>query len=194
MRVHRSLTVAALTATVAALMALPLAAQMASRAIPPLPNSGVQPTAPVKVPLALLYVVERTCDDRLRGVGEPNTVDMLGATRGVYLDGYGVVFSAEIGLVSPPPIYPFHQTVTPQEKVQIHEKMVQRLPVLRKAMKEMMHAAAGTLNNIPEAQQIVMAVRLDYMKWEDTSGLPGMILMKADRKSALAGIVQTSEE
>jgi len=32
------------------------------------------------------------------------------------------------------------------------------------------------------------------MKWEDTTGLPAMVLMKADRKSALAGIIQTEEE
>ena len=43
-----------------------------------------------------------------------------------------------------------------------------------------------TLIQIPDNQQIVLAVRLDYLRWEDTMGLPGLIVMRADRRSALA--------
>jgi hypothetical protein len=175
-------------------MALPLSAQMASRAVTPAPAGTQAPLKAVKISVGTLYGIERICDDKLRGIGEPNTVDLLGATRGVYLEGYGTVFSAEISLVTPPAVYPFHPTISKEDMVRQHQKKLERLPVLRTAMKQMLQAAAGALASMPDTQQLVLAVRLDNLKWEDTTGLPGMILMKADRKSALAGIVQTEEE
>jgi hypothetical protein len=182
----------------AALLALPLAAQMASRAVPaaapPAAGGTLQAPGAAKVSVSALYAIERAADDRLRGIGEPNTVDILGATRGIYLDGYGAVFTAEVGLVTPPAIYPFHPTITPQEKAGVHQKKVQRLPVLKTTMREILRAAAASLSGVPDSQQIVLAVRLDYMKWEDTSGLPAMIMLKADRKSALSGTVQAEEQ
>ena len=41
---------------------------------------------------------------------------------------------------------------------------------------------------------VVVAVRLDYLNWEDTSGLPGQILMRADRRSALAGYIEEEQQ
>ncbi len=38
--------------------------------------------------------------------------DLLGTTRGVYLEGYGVVFSAELDLIVTPNLNPFHQSFT----------------------------------------------------------------------------------
>jgi|SRR5579883_50537 len=178
---------------------LPLGAQMASRAVPSAapaaaPATLGAPSVKSKIPISTLYVIERNCDDKLRGIGEPNTVDLLGATRGVYLDGYGTVFSAEISLVTPPAIYPFHPQITPEEKTRQHQKKLERLPVLKTAMQQMMQTAATSLAAMPDGQLIVLAVRLDNMKWEDTSGLPGMLLIKADRKAALAGKFQIEEE
>ena len=76
----------------------------------------------------------------------------------------------------------------------MHQRKVARVPLLKQAMQEMMKTAAMTLIQVPEDQQFVFAVRLDYLKWEDTMGLPGLIVMKADRKSALAGDVQMEEQ
>ncbi len=174
---------------------LPLGAQMASRAVPsPAPGVDRTVTLKVKIPISTLYLIERNCDDKLRGLGEPNTVDLLGATRGVYLDGYGTVFTTELGLVSPPGLSPFHQKITDDEKVQQHKRKLQRLPALKIAMKDMMKAAAAGLSAMPDTQQIVFVVRLDNAKWEDTTGVPSMVLVKADRRSALAGIFQIEEE
>ena len=71
---------------------------------------------------------------------------------------------------------------------------MERLPALQKAMVEMMRTAAGSLGAVPETEQIVVSVRLDYMKWEDTAGLPAMITMRADRKNALAGRITVEEQ
>ena len=59
---------------------------------------------------------------------------------------------------------------------------------------EMVKNFAGTLSQIPDGQQIVVAVRLDYLNWENTSGLPGLIVAKADRRSALGGNIQVQEQ
>jgi hypothetical protein len=181
---------------------LPLGAQMATRAVPaagPAPASSPAPKGAaaregLNIPVSTLYPLERACDDKLRAIGEPNTVDMLGATRGIYLDGYGAVFTSEIGLASAPAIYPFHPTISEAEKKQVHDKMIERLPKLRATMREMVRAIAAGLPAIPDNQLIVVSVRLDYLKWEDTTGLPGIITVKADRKSALSGPVQAEEQ
>ncbi len=76
----------------------------------------------IKPSLISIYNIERAFDDKLRTLGEPNTVDLLGATRGLYLGGYGAVFTAEISLVSPPAIYPFHPVISPAEKAQVHQR------------------------------------------------------------------------
>ena len=42
-------------------------------------------------------------DDRVAHLSARQSVRLLGPTRGIYLDGYGAVFTAEINLVSAPP-------------------------------------------------------------------------------------------
>lgn len=135
--------------------------------------------------------LEHRFDGMLSRIGTLNEpIDLLGATRGVYLDGYGAVITTEMGLVLAPSISPFRSTIPPELVVQVHQRKLERLPMLRTSMKEMMKAAAMTLLQIPEDQMIVLVVRLDYMSWEDTSGLPSQILMRADRKSAIAGEIK----
>ena len=76
----------------------------------------------------------------------------------------------------------------------LHQRKIDRLPALRQAMREMLRAAATTLIQIPDNQLVVVAVRLDYLNWEDTTGLPAQILMRADRKSALAGDIKEEQQ
>jgi hypothetical protein len=132
--------------------------------------------------------LERRFDGMLFRIGnlvEP--IDPLGATRGVYLEGFGAVLTAELGLVLAPDISPFRPTITPEMIEQVHRSKLQRLPVLIASMREMMRTIAMTLIQVPEDQQIVLVVRLDYLSWENTAKLPNQIMMRADRKSALAG-------
>ena len=202
-RTYRLFAAAALVGSMA-----PLSAQISARpaaapatvaakapaAAPAAAPASVTAARPGKIPLSALYAVERGCDEKLRALGEPNTVELMGATRGIYLENYGAVFTAEIGLVTPPALYPFHPTITPEEKALLHKKKIERLPRLRDTIREMVRAAAASLPGVPEDQQIVVAVRLDYRAWEDTSGLPGVIILKADRKSALAGTFTVEEQ
>src|SRR6266567_4286231 len=132
--------------------------------------------------------LERRFDSGFEKVGEPDApIDLLGNTRGVYLDGYGAVFTTELSLVGTPGPSPFLTTIPKDLVTRVHQRKAERLPALRKAMRDLMMIAGLALVQLPENQQIVIVVRLDYRKWEDTSGLPGQILMRADRKSAMVG-------
>ena len=143
--------------------------------------------------------LEKKFDAELKTTGANDPIELLGGTRGLYLDGYGVIFTTEVSLIFTPSINPFHQQVTPEEASNVHKRKVAHLPLLKKAMQQMMLASATGLDSLPADQQIVLAVRVLYMPWEDTTGLPGQILMHADRRTLLSNtamdsIIHTEEQ
>jgi hypothetical protein len=143
------------------------------------------PPSHTRITRAALASVERSFDGRL----ERPTTDsfyLLGTTRGVYLEGYGVVFSTELNLILSPNVSPFHQSFTAIEKARIHGQKVQRLPLLRQQMREMLVASAASLENLPPSEQVVFAVSLFHYSWEDYSGLPSQIVMQAERQKLLS--------
>jgi len=172
-----------------AVLAAPVYGQIVPAATTIKADSALHPARQV------ISSVETLCNTRLYALGTANDpVDMLGLMRGIYLNNYGAVFTAEISLIVTPTVMPFRLTITKEMHDQVHDRKVNRLPALRTAMVEMMKQAAQNLAQMPESQQIVVAVRLNYMKWEDRTGLPSQIMMSASRKDALAGAVQTVEE
>lgn len=187
------------------LLALPAFAQIANRATSTAPATAAVPKgvpaakqqqgALAKIPLSSFVQLERAFDGKLSAIGaggEP--IDLLGATRGIYLDGYGVVFTTEMGLVVTPTVNPFNQTITDAQKTRVHSAKVSRLASLKAAVTEMAKSVATNLGQVPENQQVVVAVRLAYAGWENTAGLPGLIVAKADRRSAVAGNIQLQEQ
>jgi hypothetical protein len=183
--------------------ALPACAQVGTRstaaAAPAPATAKPSPTAQpkgVRIPLSALVTLERVFDAKISGLSSDNAgpVDLLGATRGVYLDGFGAVFTTELGLIQTPTINPFNSTITDAQKTRVHSAKVTRLPGLRKLVSAALHDMAVGLPQVPETEQIVLAVRLDYSSWENTAGLPGLIVAKADRRSALAGNIQIQEQ
>ena len=185
------------------LLSIPAFAQIGSRAtpaaasMPPKTEARAILGAPKsgRIPLSTFVTLERAFDARLAGMADNNgPVDLLGATRGVYLDGYGVVFTTEMGLIVTPTVNPFNSTITDAQKDRVHSAKVTRLPLLKKAATEMVKNLATQLAQVPDQQQIVVAVRLDYLTWENTTGLPGLVVAKADRRSAMAGNIQVEEQ
>jgi hypothetical protein len=186
-------------------LALPAVAQIANRTSPAVanmpPSAGGAPILTqqrsAKIPLATLVTLERGFDAKFAGIAADanGPVDLLGATRGLYLDGYGVVFTAELSLVQTPTLNTFNNyRISDEQKVRVHSTKVSRLAALRKAVLEMAQTAAASLPQVAENQQVVLAVRLDYATWENTAGLPGLITAKADRRSAMAGNIQLEEQ
>ena len=174
---------------------LPRPPAVASAAAPAAaPAAVVTPTEKPRFPRQTLADVERHLDTKLASLGGANDpMDLLGDARGIYLDGYGAVFTAEVSLIVTPGINPFHTEFTAPEKEKVHQRKIDRLPLLRQAMRDMWRDSATTLTAMPDNQQVVIAVRLLYLPWEDTHGLPAQIVMKGDRRAA-AGSVQIEEQ
>jgi hypothetical protein len=182
-------------------LAIPAFAQVAGRSAPtaaaavPKGTPVVTPSRTPRIPLSSFANLERGFDAKLATLGaggEP--IDALGTTRGIYLDGYGVVFTTELGLVALPTVNPFNQTITDATKNRVHSTKVSRLAALKAAINEMAKNVATSLGQVPDGQQVVVAVRLSYAPWENTSGLPGLIVAKADRRSAALGNLHLEEQ
>jgi hypothetical protein len=139
---------------------------------------------------------ENRLNGKLAAVGtKDDRVYILGLTRGLHLEGYGVVFTAELDLIESPSPNPFRQVIGKEEAARVHQRKVANLALLRKALRDMWVETATSLAAVPENDQVVIAVRLLYQPaWEDTSGLPAQIVLKGPRKAALNGSFQTEEQ
>lgn len=110
---------------------------------------------------------------------------LLGMTRGVYLPGYGAVFTMEMNLAHGASAGPFGPV--PQEQLgRVHKKKLEMYPRLKKAMREMLVSAAGALDTVPADERLVLGVSLVYHRAEITTGLPQQVVMTADRKTLLS--------
>jgi len=144
--------------------------------------------APADRPRAIrasLAALERIFDSRIERQSVEDPFMLLGTTRGVYLEGYGAVLTAEVNLVTGPAVTPFRPALTKEEIARLRAKKQQRLALFRQLMREMLLDAAGSLDALPPGEQVVLAVTLFYYSWEDRTGLPGQILMQAQRQQLL---------
>jgi len=148
--------------------------------------AGQAPPPAPRVTRAALSVLEKSFDTRFQKGSVTDPFDLLDATQGVYLEGFGAVFSAELNLMVTPNLNPFHQVFTKQEIARIHERKIERLPLLKRNMREMLISSAASLENLPPTEQVVLAVTLFHYSWEDSSGLPAQIVMQAERQKLLS--------
>jgi hypothetical protein len=139
--------------------------------------------APPRVPLASIFNTEKYFDQRLERFDINDPLFMLGATRGVYLEGYGIVFTSELGLVTPPALTPFRPAISSEDKARLRQKKLARLPQLKKLMRDLMVHSANTMGEVPMEEQIVYSIALSYTHWEDTTDLPRQLLMQAKRRT-----------
>jgi len=149
---------------------------------------------PVRLTTSIIGELEKTFDGRLMSMADANEpVEILGDTRGLQLDNYGLVFTTEVSLVRTPSINPFQKEIPKAVQERVHLRRVERLPLLRAAMKEMLRNMAAAGAQLPATQQMVLAVRLWYGSWEDTAGMPRQIIARANRADAAKGIMETEE-
>jgi len=132
-----------------------------------------------------LTQLEKRMDNKISMADGADPFNILGLTRGLYLEGYGAVFTTELDLVQTPVPTPFQQVIPKQQAIKIHQRKLDHLPLLEKTLREMWQDAAAALISTPDTDQIVIAVRLLYQpSWEDTKGLPAQILLKGTRKGS----------
>ncbi len=166
-------------------------------------QTAIQPVAAVvpqqqqqknPIPRQKILDVEKAFDEKLNATGASDPFDLLGNTRGIYLPGYGVVFTTELSLIRTPGYSPMRQSFSKDDIAKVRKRKLDRLPLLRLAMKDMVTAAGGALATMPANEKIVLAVRLEYLPYEDTNGLPGQIVMSATRAAAVGSAIQVDEQ
>jgi hypothetical protein len=133
-----------------------------------------------------LQAMEISFDKRVQTINADVPFELLGNTRGIYLEGCGAVFTAEVDLMLTTNLSPFQMTIPKDYVVKVHAQKLQRLPLLKRNMEDAMLAMAASLDAVPANEKIVLGVTLFYYtKWEDTSGMPSRIVMQAARQKLL---------
>jgi hypothetical protein len=114
-----------------------------------------------------------------------STFIIEGNTRGVYLDGYGAVFTTMLSVPSKVPT-PFND-FSKKDILAVRETKLKALPALRDRMQQSLLAMASSpaLDSVRPGEQVVCGVTLFYYSWEDTHGLPREILMQAEKQKLL---------
>jgi hypothetical protein len=143
--------------------------------------------------------LEHRFNDELSSFQDP--IDTFGGnTRAVYLRDYGLVMTTEISLIQAPAISPFRREIGKEEVGRVHARKVAQLPLLKQEMRRMIKTSALTMTGAVGLQklessglEVVIAVRLLYLPYEDTTGLPAQIIMRADLKNAIAGQIDVEE-
>jgi hypothetical protein len=133
---------------------------------------------------ASILAVEKAIDRRIETLFDEPFL-LLGMTRGVYLEGTGAVFTAEIGLAISP-AGPFAPKPTPEDIQRLRKKRQERLPIVKDAMRDMLVRSAEMLPAVPESEDIVLGVTIFRRAADDSTGIPAQIVMRAERKALLA--------
>ena len=141
-------------------------------------------TAP-RVTRNVLKTVESSLDERIKGLWPDNPFTLVGNnTRGLYLDGYGAVFTVD---VSPVVSYTslMHPSVTKEEVVKAHKERIEKIAQLKQTMRQAVADAAASLDPVPADDQITMIVYLAYHQWEDIGGTPGQLTFQGKKQALL---------
>ena len=142
------------------------------------------PAAAPRVTRSTLVAMERSLDNRISHLWDDNPFLLIGPTRGVYLEGYGAVFTSEVNLVMNP-VSLMHAILSKDEILRHRQKKLERLPVLRKALRDALVSTAASLDTVPADEQVAVVVFLDHYPWEDVSGMPVQITVQGQRKKLL---------
>ncbi len=130
--------------------------------------------------------MERVINGKIQGMFPDEPWILLGFSRGFYVSGVGVIFSADINLATGPAVTPF----TPNPRKELleaqHEKKQKRLPVLRETMFTIVRNVGNTMAGLPDDEQVVLCVSLMRSPWEIGNDIPAQIVMHVQRGKLLA--------
>jgi len=166
--------------------AAPVSASVPSAA----PPGGYMTKTASNVAPSAFRRVESDFDSNLKLADPKSPLNVLGLTRGLYLPGFGVVFTTEVELAMNNFNPMFNQHVGAEAKTSLHENKVRHVELLRQQMGAMVANIAKNLTFLGPTDQVVVAVRLYYASWEDKTGLPDQIVMRADKHGAATGDIK----
>jgi hypothetical protein len=145
-------------------------------------------TATPRVSRISVAAMEDSIDDKVARIQIDDPYQMVGGTRGIYINGYGVVFTSELDLVANNLVSPFRPQVKKEDLTRLKLKKQQRIVVLKQNMRKMLMSTAASLDGVPVNEQVVLGITLHYFPWEDAAGLPRQIVMLAPRKLLLEAV------
>jgi hypothetical protein len=134
-----------------------------------------------------MATVEKNLDNRFTRLWDDNPFVVLGNTRGIYLEGYGAVFTAEINLVAGPAAGILPLAITNADRARHKDKKLSRLPEFKRALAKALAetAASPQMAAVPPDEQIVLVAFLSHYPWEDLSGMPAQITMQGAKKKLI---------
>jgi hypothetical protein len=141
------------------------------------------PSGPMTRPALVDF--QALLDAKVESVPKENPFNILVPTQGVYLAGYGVVFTTQIFLINHAASTPFNKGFSPADIARLHKVNTDRLPVLKQTMREMLMIAAQKLAALPAKESITIAVALHYYSHENRTGLPWQLVLQAPRQAIL---------
>jgi len=131
-----------------------------------------------------LRAAEKSLDGRFSRMLPDNPLGLISTTRGLYLEGYGAVFTAEMNLV-PVPISPMMGAMNKPAIEQHQKQKAERILQLKGVLREALVASATSLDTVPPEQMIVISAFLDRYSWEEAASAPTVITMQAPKKKLL---------
>ena len=142
----------------------------------------------------LIAAVEVAMNKRIEALVPGEQFLLLGHTHGVYLEGYGCVFTTRVNLAEGPAPGPFLKTLPEPVRAALHKKKQERMPLLKTAMREMLISAAVGMDPVPVSEKLVLSVSLAYWPHEDSSGLPTQVVMQAQRKTLMGFLMSGADK
>lgn len=132
-----------------------------------------------------MVTLEKLTDSKVVQLDATNPADVLGPTRGVYLDGYGAVFTAEVDLNPYAAPNPFRPSYSEADIAKLRVQKQNRIETLKKKMVESLVVIARSLEGVPPNEQVALAVTIPYYVWEKSAGMPKQILIQAPKAALL---------
>jgi len=152
---------------------------------------NVKGTQASPLDFANLRKVERSIDGRIERFDTESPMYVIGATRGVYVEGTGLVFSVEVSLAPAVGITPFFTKLKPEEIEKIYNAKRARVPVIRDLLLSSLPELAESLPALPAGEDVMVAVTMFYFPYEKLDGMPRQMVVRGDvaelRKLLVAG-------
>src|SRR5581483_9854155 len=127
--------------TVAALVSASAQVGMKQSAAVAAKPAGIASTDKPGMSLQAMTELEKEMDSRLSATGAVNNDPslVLAGTRGVYISGFGAVFTADLDLVNTPlGAGLFATPISAEQKANTHKRKLAHVPMLQQTMRDML--------------------------------------------------------
>lgn len=138
-----------------------------------------------KITRADVANMEKIVNGQLQSMFPDEPWILLGLARGFYVEGVGVIVSADVSLATGPALTPFSPNPRKELLIAQHEKKQKRLPVLRQTMYTIVKTLSDSMVAMPPDEQVVVAVSLMRSPWEIGNDIPAQIVMHVPRGKLL---------